>query len=68
MTTAEFFEQLDARIQKYDLLCHPFYKAWAAGQLRREDLRQYAQDYYHQYHYQQSYHDAKRLDAASSET
>ena len=47
MTTAEFFEQLDARIQKYDLLCHPFYKAWAAGQLRREDLRQYAQDYYH---------------------
>src|SRR2546423_36573 len=47
MTTAEFFEQLDARIQKYDLLCHPFYKAWAAVQLRREDLRQYAQDYYH---------------------
>jgi pyrroloquinoline-quinone synthase len=47
MTTAEFLEQLEARIAKYDLLCHPFYKAWAAGELTREDLREYAQDYYH---------------------
>lgn len=47
MNTAEFFEQLDARIGKYDLLCHPFYKAWSAGQLSRNDLREYAQDYYH---------------------
>jgi hypothetical protein len=42
------FEQLDARIGKYDLLCHPFYKAWSAGELTRDDLREYAQDYYHQ--------------------
>lgn len=47
MTTAEFFQQLDTRIAKYDLLCHPFYKAWSAGRLTREDLREYAQDYYH---------------------
>jgi len=47
MNTAEFFEQLDARIAKYDLLCHPFYKAWSAGRLTREDLREYAQDYFH---------------------
>ena len=47
MNTAEFFEQLDTRIGKYDLLCHPFYKAWSAGQLTRNDLREYAQDYYH---------------------
>jgi pyrroloquinoline-quinone synthase len=47
MNTAEFFEQLDARIGKYDLLCHPFYKAWSAGHLTRNDLREYAQDYYH---------------------
>jgi pyrroloquinoline-quinone synthase len=47
MTTAEFLELLDARIAKYDLLCHPFYKAWSAGELTREDLRAYAQDYYH---------------------
>jgi len=43
----KFFEQLDARIAKYDLLCHPFYKALSAGELTRKDLRQYAQDYYH---------------------
>ena len=47
MNTAEFFQQLNARIAKYDLLCHPFYKAWAAGELTRKDLREYAQDYYH---------------------
>lgn len=47
MNTALFLEQLDARIAKYDLLCHPFYKAWSAGELTREDLRGYAQDYYH---------------------
>jgi pyrroloquinoline-quinone synthase len=47
MNTQEFFQQLDARIAKYDLLCHPFYKAWAAGELTREDLREYACDYYH---------------------
>jgi pyrroloquinoline-quinone synthase len=47
MTTSEFCEQLEARIAKYDLLCHPFYKAWAAGELTRADLRAYAQHYYH---------------------
>lgn len=47
MTTAEFFDRLETRIAKYDLLCHPFYKAWSAGQLTRDDLRGYAQDYFH---------------------
>lgn len=47
MTTEQFFEQLETRIAKYDLLCHPFYKAWSAGELMRDDLREYAQDYYH---------------------
>lgn len=47
MNTAEFLEQLDARIAKYDLLCHPFYQAWSQGKLTRDDLREYAQDYYH---------------------
>jgi pyrroloquinoline-quinone synthase len=46
MTTQEFFNQLDASIAKYDLLCHPFYKAWAAGELTREDLREYGCEYY----------------------
>ena len=47
MNTAEFLSELDAHIAKYDLLCHPFYKAWSAGELTRDDLREYAQDYYH---------------------
>ncbi len=46
MTSQEFVQQLDARIAKYDLLCHPFYKAWSAGQLTRDDLREYAREYY----------------------
>jgi pyrroloquinoline-quinone synthase len=47
MNTEEFFTELDARIAKYDLLCHPFYKAWSAGELTREDLRNYGQNYFH---------------------
>jgi pyrroloquinoline-quinone synthase len=47
MDTQHFFAELDACIAKYDLLCHPFYKAWAAGDLTRDDLREYACDYYH---------------------
>jgi pyrroloquinoline-quinone synthase len=47
MTSQQFFEQLEARIAKYDLLCHPFYQAWSAGELTREELRDYALDYYH---------------------
>jgi len=47
MNTNDLFQELNARISKYDLLCHPFYKAWSAGRLTRDDLREYAQDYYH---------------------
>jgi pyrroloquinoline-quinone synthase len=47
MTKNEFLQALDARIAKYDLLCHPFYQAWSAGQLTHDDLREYARDYYH---------------------
>jgi len=46
MNCQEFLRELDARIAKYDLLCHPYYKAWSAGELTREDLREYALDYY----------------------
>ena len=40
-------EELDLLIAKYDLLRHPFYKAWSAGELTHEDLCEYACDYYH---------------------
>jgi pyrroloquinoline-quinone synthase len=46
MKTKTFVSLLEERIHPYDLLCHPFYKAWSAGELTRDDLRQYAEDYY----------------------
>jgi pyrroloquinoline-quinone synthase len=46
MNISLFFEQLEARVAKYDLLCHPFYKAWSAGELTRDDLREYACQYF----------------------
>lgn len=46
MTDQEFMSQLDARVAQYDLLCHPFYKAWSAGELTHADLAEYAADYY----------------------
>src|SRR3954471_17079092 len=47
MNQQEFFSQLEARIAKFDLLCHPFYQAWSQGKLTSADLREYAADYYH---------------------
>jgi|SRR5580700_4088448 pyrroloquinoline-quinone synthase len=47
MTSQAFLAALDERIARYDLLCHPYYRAWTAGELTRDDLRQYAADYYH---------------------
>ena len=47
MELQAFLTALEERIARYDLLCHPYYKAWTAGQLTREDLREYAGDYYH---------------------
>jgi len=47
MTQQEFFSKLEARIAKYDLLCHPFYQAWSQGKLTAADLREYAAEYYH---------------------
>ena len=47
MNSEVFFSRLDDCIHKHDLLCHSFYKAWSAGELTRNDLREYAEDYYH---------------------
>jgi pyrroloquinoline-quinone synthase len=43
----EFFAALDARIARYDLLQHPFYQAWSKGELTRDELREYASEYWH---------------------
>jgi len=47
MNTQSFAEELDLRIAKYDLLCHPFYKSWSMGSLTRSEISDYACDYYH---------------------
>jgi pyrroloquinoline-quinone synthase len=47
MELQAFLSALEERIARYDLLCHPYYKVWTAGQLTRDDLREYASDYYH---------------------
>ncbi len=40
-------ETLDARIESRAMLDHPFYQRWTCGQLTREELREYARQYYH---------------------
>jgi pyrroloquinoline-quinone synthase len=48
MTVAvTFWDRLEARTAPYDLLKHPFYQAWTAGELSREDLAAYACEYWH---------------------
>ncbi|MCI0405496.1 MAG: CADD family putative folate metabolism protein [candidate division Zixibacteria bacterium] len=43
----EKLNELKNLIQEKSILKHPFYKAWAAGLLSPEDLRNYACQYYH---------------------
>jgi pyrroloquinoline-quinone synthase len=48
MEISAFWDQVNQEIAKYDLLKHPFYQAWSAGELTTEDLKFYAQQYFHQ--------------------
>jgi pyrroloquinoline-quinone synthase len=48
MEISVFWNQVDQEISKYDLLNHPFYQAWSAGELTMQDLKFYAEQYYHQ--------------------
>lgn len=38
-------QQLDAKIADYNLLNHPFYQAWSAGELPVASLQHYAREY-----------------------
>ncbi len=48
MELSAFWQRADREIAKYDLLKHPFYQAWTAGELTKEDLKFYAEQYFHQ--------------------
>src|SRR5258708_19650907 len=39
-------DELDAQIAARSILDHPFYRAWSAGSLSRQDLATYARVYY----------------------
>ena len=41
----DFKQALDNKIADYNLLNHPFYQAWSAGELPIETLRAYAREY-----------------------
>ena len=41
-----FSKELNAKLNKYHLLNHPFYKAWNEGKLTREIINDYAEQYY----------------------
>jgi pyrroloquinoline-quinone synthase len=43
----EFWSQLDAVRERHDVLAHPFYQRWSAGELTREELAVYAGQYRH---------------------
>ena len=44
---AGFWGRFEERVAPFDLLQHPFYQAWSKGELTREDLREYAAEYWH---------------------
>ena len=41
----DFKQALDSKISEYNLLDHPFYQAWSAGELPVEALKCYAREY-----------------------
>src|ERR1700756_2768954 len=46
-TNAGFWSRFEERVAPFNLLKHPFYQAWSKGELTREDLREYAAEYWH---------------------
>jgi pyrroloquinoline-quinone synthase len=55
---------LDALIEKYHLLKHPFYRAWIEGKLSKESLGLYAKQYYQ--HVRAFPENLKQLEARTS--
>jgi pyrroloquinoline-quinone synthase len=47
MTHETFWASVESCLAEFDLLKHPFYKAWSAGTLTTNDLSKYAANYYH---------------------
>lgn len=46
LTTPSLISAIESEVQKHSLLKHPFYLAWSAGKLTKEQLAGYAKEYY----------------------
>lgn len=46
MDSSAFWQRVETELAQHDLLKHPFYQAWSAGELTRDDLIFYAEQYY----------------------
>jgi pyrroloquinoline-quinone synthase len=47
VATADIIDEIRSVIEARSLLRHPFYQAWQKGELTLNDLRAYAEQYYH---------------------
>ena len=47
MTANTYVDAIDRRVTSRSLLLHPFYQCWTRGELSRDALRNYAEQYYH---------------------
>src|SRR5436309_5731912 len=47
ITTDWFWTEVALLRERWDVLEHPFYRRWSAGQLRPGDLQLYASEYHH---------------------
>jgi pyrroloquinoline-quinone synthase len=48
MNWIDFWHDISHLIERHYLLRHPFYEDWNSGMLTREDICEYAAEYYHQ--------------------
>ncbi|MBA3706603.1 MAG: CADD family putative folate metabolism protein [Bacteroidetes bacterium] len=47
LSKEKFIEEVNCTIEKKSLLSHPFYQKWNEGTLTKEELQEYAKQYYH---------------------
>ncbi|HRE41570.1 MAG TPA: CADD family putative folate metabolism protein [Ignavibacteria bacterium] len=47
LTTDQFVKEVNQKISSKSLLNHPFYQKWNEGTLTKEQLQEYAKQYYH---------------------
>lgn len=47
MRLADFWTEMTLRTKKYDLVNHPFFRAWIQGDLKDDEIGLFAREYYH---------------------